>query len=129
MDLGEIVVVNESRSEATAGDVTIFRNADAACGYLEHWWVEDREGSVFTASGERLTLGVGERDRVVVTGREATLEGSTLVHNWLRAAAASVLEARRAKAARGKLTLSAAEQEGYLPSSIEELVTYVGFTD
>ena len=128
MDLSEIVIVNEDHNEATAGDVTIFRNADAACRWLEHWWVEDGEGSAFTATGERLTLGVDERDRVVVTGREATPDGPTLIQNWLSAAATAVLEARRAKASLGKVVLTPPEQEGRLPTSIEELVTYVGFT-
>lgn len=128
VDLAEIVVVNESRDESTAGDVTIFRNAKAACSWLEHWWVAEAQGSAFTASGDRLILGVDERNAVVVTGREATQEGATLVQNWLRTAATAVLEARRAKAARGKRTLSAFEREGRLPISIEELITYVGFT-
>src|SRR4051812_20566507 len=128
VDLAEIVVVNENRDETTAGDVTIFQSADAACGWLEHWWVEDGEGSAFTASGERLRLGVDDRDRVVVVGREATPDGATLVHNWLRAAATSVLEAPRVKAPRGKVILSSNEQEGRLPASVEELVAYVGFT-
>ena len=128
VDLADIVVVNENRDETTAGDVSIFRNAEAACGWLEHWWVEDGEGSAFTASGERLTLGVDE-NRVVVIGREAAPEGATLVHDWLRAAAAAVLEARRVKAARGKVVLSQSEREGWLPTTVEELVAYVGFTD
>jgi hypothetical protein len=126
MDLAEIVVVNENRNETTAGDVTVFRNADAACSWLEHWWVEDGEGSAFTASGERLTLGVDNRGRVIVTDRQATPDGARLVQNWLHAAAAAVLGARRAKAARGKIILS--PSEGRLATSVEELVTYVGFT-
>ena len=127
-NLADIVVVNENRDEAIAGDVTIFRNAEAACGWLEHWWVEDGEGSAFTASGDRLTLGVDDRDCVVVIAREATPDGAALVHNWLHAAATAVLEAKRIKAARGKVALSQSEQEGRFPTSVEELIAYVGFT-
>ena len=54
-DLAEIVIVNENGDEATADEVTVFRNAEAACGWLEHWWVENGQGSAYTASGERLT--------------------------------------------------------------------------
>ncbi|MEO8455458.1 MAG: hypothetical protein ABI454_09875 [Sphingomicrobium sp.] len=126
--LADIVVVNENADEATAGDVTVFRNAEAACGWLEHWWVENGEGSAFTASGERLTLGVDHHDRVVVVDREAAAEGTALVESWLRSAAAAVLQARRVKAARGKVVLNQSEQEGRLPTSVEELVAYVGFT-
>ena len=126
-DLADIVIVNESRDEATAGDVTVFRSAEAACAWLEHWWVENGEGFAFTASGERLTLGV-ETDRVIVVSRQSASGGRTLVHRWLRVAATAVLEARRVKDARGKLVLSQAEQDGRLPASVEELVAYVGFT-
>ena len=42
--LSDIVVVNESRDETTAGDVSVYRSADEACRSLEHWWVENGEG-------------------------------------------------------------------------------------
>src|SRR4051794_25595672 len=96
--LGNIVVVNENRDEAAAGDVSVFRSADDACRHLEHWWVENGEGFALTASGERLTLGVDEKDRVVVVDRQATPDGQAIVRGWLQAYAAAVLEARRAKA-------------------------------
>jgi hypothetical protein len=88
--LADIVVVNENQTEAVAADVTVFRNADAACAWLEHWWVENGEGFAFTASGDRLTLGVDGRNRVIVVGREATSDGVGLVQSWLRAAAAAI---------------------------------------
>ena len=128
MNLAEIVVVNENRDPAAAGDVTIFRNADAACRYLEHWWVEDGEGWAFTASGERLTLGVNEREQVVVLDREPAPDGLDLVHQWLRVAASAVLEARRSKAARGKVIPNASEEDARLPASVKDLIAYVGFT-
>ena len=125
--LTDIVVLNENRDEATAGDVSVFRSADDACGWLEHWWVENGEGFAFTATGERLTLGVDERDRVIVVDRQATPHGPEIVHGWLQAYATAVLEARRVKAARGKLDLTPSEVLGQLPTSIEGLVAYVGF--
>jgi hypothetical protein len=51
VDLAEIVIVNGSRDEATAGDVNVFRNRKAACGWLVHWCVEGGEGHAFTAQG------------------------------------------------------------------------------
>ncbi len=128
LKLADIVIVNESKVEATAGDVTIFRSVEAVCNYLEHWWVEDGEGFAFTATGERLKLGVDEQSKVVVVNREAAPDGETLVYNWLSTTAIAVLEARRFKAARGKVVLSQSEQEGQLPTSIEEIISYVGFT-
>jgi hypothetical protein len=127
-DLDALVVVNESHDEAVAGDVSVFRNVDAACGWLESWWVENGEGTALTASGDRLVLGVDERDRVVLLRREVIPDGPTLVHNLLCTAATAVLEARRGKTATGKVSLNAFEQEGRLPTSVEELCAYVGFT-
>src|ERR1041385_9146166 len=100
--LAGIVVVNESRDEATAGDVSVFRSAGEACKSLEHWWVENGEGIAFTAMGDRLTLGVDDRNRVIATGQHNAPEGREIVLAWLRTHAAAVLDARRAKAERGK---------------------------
>ena len=124
--LTDIVLVNENRDEAAAGDVRVFRSADAACSCLEHWWVENAEGFAFTAAGERLTLGVDERERVIVVDRQPTPNGQEIVRGWLQAYAAAVLEARRVKAGRGKLELARFEERGQLPSSIEGLIAYVG---
>jgi hypothetical protein len=126
--LADIVVVNESRDVATAGDVSVFRSAGEACISLEHWWVDNGEGFAFTAAGNRLTLGVDDNDRVIVTGQEATPGGTEIVLGWLRAYAAAVLDARRAKAKKGKATLSPSEESGLLPTSIEGLIAYVGFS-
>lgn len=125
--LADIVVVNESRNEATAGDVSVFRSAGEACGWLEHWWVETGKGFAFTAAGHRLTLGVDDKDRVTVTGQQAVPDGGEVVWGWLRAHAGGVLDARRAKAQRGKAMLSRSEERGELPTSIEGLIAYVGF--
>ena len=125
--LSDIVVVNENHEEATAGDVSVFRSADDACSHLEHWWVQNGEGFAYTASGERLTLDVDGRDRVIVVDRQAAPHGPSIVRGWLHAYAAAVLEARRVKAARGKLALAPSEKMGQLPSSIEGLIAYVGF--
>jgi hypothetical protein len=126
--LANIVVVNESRDESTAGDVSVFRSAGEACRSLEHWWVENGEGFAFTATGDRLTLGVDDKNRVIATGQHDTPGGREVVLAWLRAHAATVLDARRAKAERGKATLSRSEERGLLPTSIEGLIAYVGFS-
>jgi hypothetical protein len=125
--LADIVVLNESRDEATAGDVSVYRSVGAACGALEHWWVENGEGFAFTASGDRLVLGVNGGNTVVVASQEAVPDGAQIVLGWLRDYAAALLEARRAKALKGKVVLSRSEEIGELPSSVEGLIAYVGF--
>ena len=110
--LDDIVVVNESRDEVTAGDVSVFRSAGEACNRLEHRWVDNGEGFAFTATGERLTLGVDEKNQVTVTGRQLAPEGTEVVLGWLRAYAATVLDTRRAKATKGNVKLSRSEERG-----------------
>ena len=94
---------------------------------MEHGWVENGEGFAFTAAGDRLTLGVDENGRVVVTSRQHANGGPEIVSGWLRAHAAAVLDARRGRAKRGKATLSRFEEQGQLPTSVEELIAYAGF--
>lgn len=126
--LNDVVIVNESRDEREAGDVSIFRNAGEACGWLEHWWVQNGEGFAFTAAGDRLTLDADERDRVYVSDRQAVVGGPEIVRGWLRSTAAALLETRKAKARKGRLVLGAAEEQEQLPVSIEGLIAYLGFT-
>jgi hypothetical protein len=126
--LADIVVVNESRDEAVAGDVCIYRSAGEACGALEHWWVEGNEGFVFTASGTRLMLGVDEKKRVIVAGRQDAPAGQEVVLTWLHSTATALLDTRRASAEKGKAALGRSEQQGRLPSSVEGLIAYIGFS-
>lgn len=125
--LADIVIVNESRDEATAGDVSVFRSAGEARNCLEHWWVDRSEGFAFTAAGHRLTLGVDEERRVIVTRQQDAPAGTELVRGWLRAQAAAVLDVRRSRAREGKATLSRSEEQGLLPTSVEGLIAYIGF--
>jgi hypothetical protein len=127
VSLTDIVVVNESRDLRVAGDVSVFRSARDACSYLEHWWVQDGEGFVFSATGERLLLSTAGT-AVIIIGKEAVSDGAEIVRNWLEATAVAVLAARRHRAARGKLVLSPSEELGQLPTSMEALLGYVGFT-
>ena len=126
------VVVNESRDLRRPGDVSVFRDADAMCRWLEPWWVEDGEGFAFSAAGERILLGV-DGTRVVVTGREPMADGLEIVRGWLLDAAAAVLRTRQERA-EGWIPLgrhpmlSEAEARGNLPETVEGLIAYVGFT-
>lgn len=126
--LADVVLVNESHDVRAPGDVLLFRSAGEACRYLEGWWVEDEEGFVFTAAGERLDLGVDNSGDVVVERREPCADGETIVLGWLRASAAARLATRRSRAARGRAVLSAAEERGDLPGTVEGLIAYIGFT-
>lgn len=85
------------------------------------------EGFASTAAGHRLTLGVDANESVIVVGREADPDGAKIVQDWLRACAAHVLEARRHKARKGKVTLGGFEELGQLPASVEGLIAYIGF--
>ena len=126
--LRDIILVNEGGSRLGPGDLSLFRSAGDACRYLEPWWVEERHGHAFTASGEAVTLAT-DGGQVVVQGYEAHPDGPAVVHAWLRHSAAAILEARRHKAAKGKIRLGHAEDAGVLPTSIEGLIAYIGFTD
>lgn len=125
--LADVVIVNDSGDLRSTGDVSIFRSAGEACRSLEHWWVENGEGFAFTATGERLTLGVDERDRVIVTGKQVVPDGAEIVRGWLLSSASALLKVRRSKAAKGKKVLGQAEDRQQLPTSVEGLIAYLGF--
>lgn len=121
------MILNESRDVNRAGDVSVFRSAGEACRYLEHWWVENCEGFVFSATGHQLVLGVDSDGSVIVAAIEPHPNGGAIVLGWLNALAGSVLEARRVRASKGKTILGSHEESGCLPITIEGLVAYVGF--
>ena len=124
--LSDIVVVNESDDEASAGDISIFRSVGEACSYLEHWWVTEDLGFAFNATGERIGLGV--QDGAVIDIKcEAVPGGEAIVLNWLRHSAEAVLAARKTKAAKRRAVLGKSEQNGMLPDSVEGLIAYIGF--
>lgn len=110
-DLSEVTLVNESRSEMSPGDVSLFRSPAAACQYLEAWWVEGAEGTVLTATGDRLVLAPTEP--VSIRSREPHPDGERLVQVWLDALALHVRNAR--------------QDQRPLPTSVSDLIAYVGF--
>ena len=124
--LSDVIVINESSDERIPGDVSAFRSAGEACRYLEYWWVEEGHGFAFTASGERLILGVFGRE-VTVEAIEPHERGAEIVRTWLEALAAAVLDARRHRASKGRAVLSGFEERGELPRTTEGLLAYVGF--
>lgn len=97
--LADIVLINESRIEAVAGDVSLYRSVGEACRALEHWWVEGDYGYAFAASGDRLILAVDKSKNVILQRREASIDGTAIVLRWLESSARSVLNARKARAA------------------------------
>jgi hypothetical protein len=111
VDLSEVTIVNESRSEGRPEDVSLFRTAEEACRYLEPWWVRDGEGTAFSATGDRLLL--ADTDPVSVRSREPHPDGDRLVREWLRSCAASLQRAR------GEAVAS--------PTSLTDLIKYCGF--
>jgi hypothetical protein len=125
--LHDIILVNDGPKTLEPGDVSVFRSAGDACSYLEPWWVEERHGMAFNAFGEKVSLGTDD-SRVVVKGYQRHPDGEEIVLCWLNYSARAILEARLHKAAKGKLRLGEAETKGVLPTSVEGLVAYVGFT-
>ena len=125
--LDEVIIVNESNDERIAGDVSVYRSEGDALNNLEAWWVENSEGHAFSATGNRLVLGVGASRMVVVVRREECREGPEIVLECLRSHARDVLQARQRQAQEGRAILSRAEEEGQLPTSVEGLVAYIGF--
>jgi hypothetical protein len=124
--LSDIILVKDG-AEISASSVDVFRSAGDACAYLEHWWVEERLGLAFTAAGSQVICGV-EDARVVVDRYEPRGDGEEIVLSWLRYTASAILDVRRYKAAKGKLYLGTEEVRGVLPTSVEGLIAYIGFT-
>ena len=112
-DLREVTLVNENRTETSPGDVSLYRSPQAACASLEAWWVTDSEGTAITANGDRLVLAPTEP--VSVRAREPHPDGERLVRLWLEALAERLWTVRR--------------DLGPLPSSVPELIAYIGFAD
>jgi hypothetical protein len=112
-DLRQDTLVTENRSETSPGDVSLYRSPQAACASLEAWWVKDRDGAAITANGDRLVLAPTEP--VSVRSREPHPDGERLVRLWLEALAEHLRKVRR--------------DVGPLPSSVPELIAYIGFAD
>jgi len=84
--LEDVIVINESRDRSAAGDISVFRNGGDACGYLEPWWVKDKEGVAINGIGLHVVLGM--RDNSVVIDRyEKITDGPQTLHHRLRAEA------------------------------------------
>src|SRR5262245_28509873 len=56
--LEDVIIVNESKDQHIAGDVSVFRSPGDACGHLEPWWVEQNEGFALDGRGRQITFGV-----------------------------------------------------------------------
>lgn len=131
--LSDVTIVAEADDPAQLGFVDIFRCRDDMCSYLEHWWVEDKHGFAFTASGDQLVLGVDE-GAVIVAEQVALPNGKEIVERALRMTAFVTLELRRERSQKGsffrpKGNLGEAEKRGELPQSIEGLIAYIGFKE
>ncbi|QQV76555.1 hypothetical protein H5J25_14015 [Sphingomonas aliaeris] len=124
--LDEIVIVNESKEERLPGDVSLYRSIGDACEALEYWWVKNGEGHAFTASGVRLVLTAEDNGLVTVASREECAEGPAIVVTWLMSLAETALEARKRVAQDGRAILSAAEEAGSLPTTVDGLIAYIG---
>lgn len=124
--LDEIVIVNESADERLPGSVSLYRSGGDACSALEHWWVNDREGHAFTASGVRLVLEAEPNGQVIIARREECTDGSVIVALWLQSLARATLEARKRTAQNGQAILSKAEEQDALPITVEGLIGYIG---
>jgi hypothetical protein len=112
LDLDQVTLVNESRAETEPGDVSVFRTPQAACAYLESWWVEQGEGFLLTAGGDRLLL--TSHPSVSVRTREPHPDGDRLVRLWLAHLAHHIRQARK--------------DAGPPTAALQDLIAYVGFS-
>jgi len=128
--LSDVVVLNESRSFSTPGDVHVFRNMEDMCGYLEHWFVEEKHGYALTGNGYPVEL-TTDGKRVFGTVLSDREPSADVLTDWLVHYANAVREARIHKSKK-RPTLFAtptniglAELEGVLPQSVEGLLAYI----
>jgi hypothetical protein len=126
--LRDVIIVNESKDERAAGDVSIFRTEYDACRTLEPTDVTNKEYLAFNGVGERVSFGV-DRLHVVIQRREQEPSGIEIVHRWLTETVTHAHEVRKEKANRGKLKLGREESHGVLPNTIEGFIAYLGFRE
>ena len=135
--LADVVVINDTDAYGLAGDVQIFRNVGELIDYLESWYVEENhEHYILTGTGRPMKLGLEERsswrgtwkDIVVADdGAEQPSDVETLM-TWLTAMAEHLRGLRQKQAEKGKVVLGDREKDGALPSTVEGLIAYIGFS-
>ena len=91
IDLDQVVLVNESASKEVAGSVSVFSSIEIAENYLEHWWVENREGFVTTAAGTPVEQS-SDGHRATLCAVADAPKSPELSLRWLKAAAGAVQE-------------------------------------
>lgn len=129
--LSDVVVLNEGSNFDEPGDVTLFRNIEDICDYLEHWFVEENLG--FALSGLGLSVELSrDGQRVFATITDEKPAKPETLRQWLTALASSAHDARMHKATKqiwhpfGSAThLGTAERTGAYPQSIEGLIAYI----
>ena len=124
--LDGIVILNESPEERRPGDVSIHRSVGDACEALEHWFVNNNESHACTASGTRLILIAEHNGPITVCRREECVDGGEIILGWLQSLAETTLDARKRAAQTRRVMLSAEEEQGVLPTTIEGLIGYIG---
>jgi len=121
MDICDLIVLNESRHEDSAGDVTLFASLAALASHVEPIDVVNDEYFAYTLAGERLLLKVEDGDVRVV--RENDLGGdASRVRGLLEETADFV---RAARLSRGDRRMEALDPKSM---SIEELVELIGIS-
>ena len=124
--LDEIVVINESTDERTAGKITVYRSEGDALASLTQWPVLKGQVFAFSASGTRLLISISGDGYGLVAVRQQTVEGPAIARDWLEALARQTLDQRTRDARTRGVSLNRLEQRGTLPESAESLLAYVG---
>lgn len=118
-DLMQIVLVNESRAEERAGDVSLFNGMKMAASSLEAVDVRNNEYRAYCLDGSRLKL---TEDGLHVSIELANGErNEQLIRSLLEQAAAFVIAAHSKRGSRHKF-----HSFDLLKLSIDELVDIVG---
>lgn len=125
--LADVVILNESSDRDIAGDVSIFRSFGDAELKLEPWYVLDECFFALNGLGQVLEF-TTDHGRTLAKVTDATATDIETLRNWLSATAEHYRDVRAEKSKKRKCAPGVQEAKGILPTSIEGLIAFVGFT-
>lgn len=126
--LSDVTIINETNGNENVGDLSVFRSLGDACLKLEPWYVDEVNIHALNGLGQSLEFSAsGFTTRAtIVSGLEPNPQ---LPLSWLSQFAEHVFDARKYKATKNKLVLGKSESSHVLPTTIEDLIAYIGFTE
>lgn len=126
--LSDVIVINETNNSEDVGDLSIFRSLGDACRKVEPWYADEVNFYALNGLGQSLEFTSSGYTTKASTLTEVEPNPHLLLF-WLSQSAKDVFEARQYKASKNELVLGLAESSHILPSTIEGLIAYIGFTN